>query len=137
MNYENVKKTRFYIFFLRVLERYLCNGKRYCWDFFYEVSHILCAHFQYFYLILNSTIKVIITIRRTSLKVPLSKKEIIHKYTSVETNSVNIWIIDCYTNYSNISEVFEYSVLSHALNVITRAQQTKQVQAMAKRFWSL
>ena len=58
-------------------------------------------------------------------------------YISVETNSVNIRIIDCYTNYSNISEVFEYSVLSHALNVITPAQQTKQVQAMAKCFWSL
>ena len=55
---------------------------------------------------------------------------------SVETNSVNIRIIDCYTNYSNISEVFQYLVLSHALNVITRAQQTNQVQAMAKRFQS-
>ena len=56
--------------------------------------------------------------------------------TSVEMNSVNIRIIDCYTNYSNMSEVFEYSFLSHTLNVITRAQQTKQVQAMAKRFQS-
>ena len=62
---------------------------------------------------------------------------IINIYNSVETNSVNIRIIDCYTNYSNISEVFEYSVLSHTLNVITRAQQTKQVQAMVKRFRSL
>ena len=56
---------------------------------------------------------------------------------SVETNNVNIRIIDCYTNYSNISEVFEYSVLSHSLNMITRAQKTKQVHAMAKRFQSL
>ena len=41
-------------------------------------------------------------------------------------NSANIQIIDCYTNYFNNSEVFEYSVRSHVLNVITHAQQTKQ-----------
>ena len=47
-------------------------------------------------------------------------------WTIVETDSANIRIIECYTNYSNISEVFKYSVQTHALNVITCAQQTKQ-----------
>ena len=43
-------------------------------------------------------------------------------FISIEMNSANIKMIDCYTNYSYISEVFEYSVQNHALNKITRAQ---------------
>ena len=53
-------------------------------------------------------------------------KIILHVLINVQMNSANIQIIDCYSNYSNVSEVFEYWVWNHTLNVITRGQRMKQ-----------